>query len=118
PIMIGSGIQQINTLIDRILASGLPEGSIAALNYSNRLGLFIINLFSAAVYSVFYTSMSNYFTAGQSEQFKKLLRNTINVSFILVLPASAGFLVLRLPIVKMIFERGLFDSSASEVTAI
>lgn len=118
PIMIGSGLQQINTLVDRILASGLPEGSVAALNYSNRLSLFIINLFSVAVATVYYTSMSNYFAAGQTEAFKKLLRNTINLSIVFIVPASVGIIVLRLPIVKMIFERGLFDHSASETTAI
>jgi putative peptidoglycan lipid II flippase len=118
PIMIGSGLQQINTIVDRMLASGLPEGSIAALNFSNRLNLFIIGFISAAVVSIYYTSMSNYFSAGESEKFKKLLRNTINVSTLFIIPATAGFLVLRLPIVRLIFERGKFDSTASEMTAV
>jgi len=118
PILIGSGIQQINTIIDRILASGLGEGSVAALNYSNRLSMFIIGLLSAAVVSIYYTSMSNYFSSGQSELFKKLLRNTINVSILIIIPASVGFIVLRLPIVQLIFERGMFDRTASEMTAL
>jgi putative peptidoglycan lipid II flippase len=118
PIMIGSGIQQINTLVDRILASGLGEGSIAALNFSNRLSVFIIGLLSAAVVSIYYTSMSNYFSAGQNELFKKLLRNTVNVSILIIVPASVGFIVLRLPIVQLVFERGMFDRAASEMTAV
>ncbi|MBJ6361618.1 murein biosynthesis integral membrane protein MurJ [Paenibacillus sp. GCM10012307] len=118
PIMIGSGIQQINTIVDRIMASGLSEGSIAALNFSNRLSLFIIGLLSAAVVSIFYTSMSNYFSAGKDELFKRLLRNTINVSIIIIVPASVGLIFLRLPIVQMIFERGMFDRNASEMTAV
>jgi len=118
PILIGTGIQQINTMVDRILASGLAEGSIAALTFSNRLGVFITGLLSAAVVSIYYTSMSNYFSAGKDELFKKLLRNTINISTILIIPASVGFMVLRLPIVQLIFERGMFDSTASEMTAV
>jgi putative peptidoglycan lipid II flippase len=118
PIMIGTGIQQINTMVDRILASGLPEGSIAALSFSIRLGLFITGLLSAVVVSVYYTSMSNYYSSGKDEAFKKLLRNTINVSTVLIVPASIGFMTLRLPIVKLLFERGMFDSTASEMTAI
>lgn len=118
PIMIGSGIQQINALVDRVMASGLPEGSIAALNFSNRLSLFVIGLLSAAVVSVFYTSMSNYFAAGQSELFKKLLRNTINIALLITLPVSVGFIVLRLPIIQIVFERGMFDRTASELTAV
>jgi putative peptidoglycan lipid II flippase len=118
PIMIGSGIQQINTLVNRILASGLTEGSIAALNFSNRLSLFITSLFSAAIVSVYYTSMSKYFTTGEELLFKKLLKNTINISGLLIIPASFGLIVLRLPIVQLIFERGAFDSAASIMTSI
>ncbi|HEX7057459.1 MAG TPA: lipid II flippase MurJ, partial [Bacilli bacterium] len=118
PIMIGSGIQQINTLVDRMLASGLAEGSIAALNFSLRLSVFVIGLLSAAIGSVYYTSMSSYFSAGKEELFKKLLRNTVNISVLLIIPASVGFIVLRKPIVQLIFQRGLFDEAASEMTAI
>ncbi len=62
--------------------------------------------------------MSKYFSAGQDELFKRMLKNTINISVIIILPASVGFIVLRLPIVKLIFERGMFDSTASEMTAV
>ena len=118
PTIIGSGIQQINTMVDRMLSSGLESGSVAALNFANRLNLFIIGLLSAVVGSVYYTSMSKYFAESRIEEYKKLLRNTVNILTIIVLPASFGFFVLRLPIVKFVFERGVFDSKASDMTAI
>lgn len=66
PILIGSGIQQINTMVNQIMASGLEEGSIAALNFSNRLSLFIIGLLSAAIVSVFFTHQcQNIFLQGK-----------------------------------------------------
>ena len=34
PAFLGAGANQINTLVDRMLASGLPEGRVAALNYA------------------------------------------------------------------------------------
>ncbi|GAB6256318.1 murein biosynthesis integral membrane protein MurJ [Peribacillus sp. N1] len=117
PIIIGSGVQQINWIVDRMLASGLPEGSIAALNYSNRLNAFIIGLLSAVVTTIFYTSMSNYYSQGKEKEFKEMLRKTINILIILIIPASIGFFVLRLPIVKLIFLRGSFDIEAAEMTA-
>ncbi|MBF8983799.1 murein biosynthesis integral membrane protein MurJ [Lutibacter sp. B2] len=118
PILIGNGIQQINTMVDRMLASGLPEGSVSALNFSNRLVLFIVGLMSAAVASIYYTSMSKYHTEGNDDAFKKLLRNTTNILVLIVLPAMVGFMILRLSIVSLIFERGLFDRNASEMTAV
>ena len=45
PVMLGSAVQQLNVLIDRMLASGLSEGSISALNFANRLNGFVYGLF-------------------------------------------------------------------------
>jgi len=117
PILIGTGIQQINTMVDRMLASGLAEGSVAALTFSSRLGLFITGLLSAAVVSIFYTSMSKYYSSGSELLFKKLLKNTINVSNILIIPASIDFIILRTPIVQAIYERGMFANNATKMTA-
>jgi putative peptidoglycan lipid II flippase len=88
PILLGSGISQINTFVDRSLASGLPDGSIAALNFSNRLSLFVLGLVSASVVSVFYAAMSNLTATGQDQEYKTLLRNTVNGILLLLLPAA------------------------------
>jgi putative peptidoglycan lipid II flippase len=117
PILLGSGISQINTFVDRSLASGLPDGSIAALNFSNRLSLFVLGLISASVVSVFYASMSKLTATGQDQEYKTLLRSTVNGILLLLVPATAGMIVLRLPIIRLIYERGLFDAAASEMTA-
>lgn len=118
PIMIGSGIQQINVWIDRVLSSGLPEGSVAALNYAGRLSFFIIGLLSATVASIYYTALSQFFAAGDHPAFKNLLKTMINVSHLLIIPASAGLILLREPIVQAVYERGMFDERASAMTAL
>ncbi len=117
PILIGSSIQQINVIIDRILASRLNEGSIAALNFSNRLSTFIMGLFSVAIGSIFYTTMSKYSSSGQEELFKTMLRYTINILTLLIIPATVGLIVLRTPVVQIVFQRGLFDHSATALTS-
>lgn len=117
PVLIGSGIEQINIIVDRVLASGLATGSVAALSFATRLGLFVISLFSSAIYSVFYASMSNYISSGNNESFKRLLKNTINISVILTVPAMVGIIILRLPIVQLIYQRGLFDNRDSVITS-
>ncbi len=118
PTAIGTGIQQINSIVDRMIGSGLTEGSIAALNFSNKLGMFIMGLLFASISSVFYTAMANHSANKNVEEFKNLLKGTVNTLTLLIIPASVGFAVLRLPIVKLVFERGAFDSNASEMTAV
>lgn len=118
PTAIGTGIQQINSIVDRMIGSGLAEGSIAALNFSNKLGMFIMGLLFASISSVYYTAMANHRANNNMDEFKNLLKGTVNTLSLLIVPASVGFIVLRLPIVKLVFERGAFDGGASEMTAI
>lgn len=118
PTAIGTGIQQINSIVDRMIGSGLAEGSIAALNFSNKLGMFIMGLLFASISSVFYTAMANHSANKNIDEFKNLLKGTVNTLTLLIIPASVGFAVLRLPIVKLVFERGAFDGGASEMTAV
>lgn len=118
PTAIGTGIQQINSIVDRMIGSGLSEGSIAALNFSNKLGLFVMGLLFASISSVFYTAMANHSANKNMDEFKTLLKGTVNTLTLLIIPASVGFIVLRLPIVKLVFERGAFDGVASEMTAV
>jgi putative peptidoglycan lipid II flippase len=118
PILFGSSLLQINTMVDKILASGLAEGSVAALNFSHFINVFIIGILLATVTSIYYTSMSNYYSQGRVVEFKQLLKTTINILTIIVVPASIGFCVLRYPVVQIIFQRGSFDREASEKTAL
>jgi putative peptidoglycan lipid II flippase len=48
PVFIASGIGQINTFVDKTLASGLAEGSVAALNY----GMILVGLITGMTISI------------------------------------------------------------------
>lgn len=72
PVLIGTSIQVINTYVDRMIASYLPAGSIAALNYANRLIGF--DIFSMAIAIVIYPMLSRYFASNDIDEFKKELR--------------------------------------------
>ena len=52
PVLIGVAVNQINTMVDRTLASTLVEGSISALNYANKLNGFVMALFITSVGAV------------------------------------------------------------------
>lgn len=117
PILLGNAIQTIDTLVNRILASGLAEGSMAALNFSNRLALFIVSLVSLGVGTVCYTKMSELGAQKEYGELARFLRSIINLLTLIVLPATVGMMVLNLPIIKLVFEYGAFDSSSSTMTA-
>lgn len=118
PVMIGMAVNQINTMIDKSLASTLVEGSISALTYANKLNDFVIALFITSIVSVIYPSLSKLSTEDNKAKFIKFIQQSINFVLLLVLPISVGAMVLSKPIVQLLFERGQFDSRATNMTSI
>lgn len=118
PVLIGVAVNQINTMVDRTLASTLVEGSISALNYANRLNLFVMNLFITSIAAVIYPMLSNLSTNNEKEAFNDSVVKSVNSVSLLIIPISIGAIVLSKPIVKILFQRGEFDERATIMTSI
>lgn len=118
PVLIGVAVNQLNTMIDRTLASTLAEGSISALNYANKLNGFVIGLFIVSIVTVIYPILSKLSSSGNKDEFISSITKSINSVILLVLPISVGAIVLATPIVRLLFERGEFDARATSMTAI
>jgi putative peptidoglycan lipid II flippase len=117
PIFIGTATYQIYLAINRFFASGLSEGSISALNYASKLMNLPLGIFVSAVSSAIFPLLA----AQAMEKDRTLLTGSINRGLKLVLlvtlPAAAGLMALRVPIVQLLFERGAFDRQATLLTA-
>lgn len=118
PVLIGVAVNQVNTLVDRTLASTLPVGTVSALSYSNKLTSFVIAIFITSISSVIYPILSQLSSENNKERFTSSVIKSINCVIILVLPITVGTIVLALPIVRVLFERGAFDAKATSLTAL
>lgn len=118
PVFIGVAVNQVNSVIDKTLASTLVEGSISALNYANRLNSFVMGMFISSVASVVYPMLSKLSSENNKEKFIESVAKSINSVVLLVIPISVGAIVLATPIVEILFQRGAFDARATKMTAI
>lgn len=118
PVIVGVAVNQVNSMIDRTLASTLVEGSISALNYANKLNGFVMALFITSVSVVIYPILSKLSSENNDEEFIDAIVQCINSVMLLVIPISVGAIVLSNPIVKILFERGAFDTNATHMTSI
>ena len=118
PVLIGVAVNQINTMVDRTLASTLVEGSISALNYANKLNGFVMAMFITSVAAVIYPMLSKLSSEDDTEKFTSSVVQSINSVILLVIPISVGAIVLATPIVKLLFQRGEFDARATSMTSI
>lgn len=117
PVIIGVSVNQINTLVDRTLASSIAVGGISALNYANRLNLFVQGLFVAPVATVMYPMISKMAAEDNIDGMKKSVSEAINSISLLVIPATIGAMLFAEPVVKLLFGRGAFDPQAISMTS-
>lgn len=117
PVILGTSVTQINILIDRTIASQLNEGSISALTYANTLKQFVIGIFVTTITTIMFPQISKMAAADNMKSLRKLLQESIGSVSMLVIPASIGFMIFAEPIVRLLYGRGSFDSTAIELTS-
>lgn len=117
PVLLGSTVQQINTVIDKTLASNLVDGSISALNYAAKMNDVVVSVFIAAITTVVFPMLSKAFAQGDRGAIRSIMEQGINTILIITVPATIGIMVLSEPIVRIFFERGAFDSTATYMTS-
>lgn len=116
PVIVGVSVNQINTLVDRTIASGLVVGGISALNYANRLNGFVQGLIVTPVATVLYPSISKMAANDNIKGLKAAINEAINSISILIMPITVGAMLFAEPIVKLLFGRGAFDANAITLT--
>ncbi len=117
PAMLGAAVYQINIVIGNLLASLLSEGAISYLYYADRLVQFPLGLFGIAIATAVLPSLSKQAAQGRKRQLADTFAYAMkSVSFI-TLPAMAGLIVLREPILTLIFQRGAFGPESVRLTA-
>ena len=113
PATMGMAVAQINIFISTILASYLAEGSITYLYYSMRLIQFPIGIFGVAMGMAVLPTLSEHAVKGDFDSLRSDFSFALRLLFFMTIPAMAGLIALREPIVNMLFQRGKFDYAAT-----
>lgn len=117
PIFLGTAVNQLYLAINRFFASGLAEGSISALNYAGKLMNLPMGIFVLAVSSAIFPTLSEQAVQDRRADLSQTLSRGLKAVLMITFPAAAGLMALKVPIVKLLFERGAFDALATQMTA-
>lgn len=118
PMLVGVAIGQLNTAVDRALATTLGDGPLSALNYAARLNDFVMALFVASIITVIYPKLSKLSNSENKNGFVDTIVKSSNCIILMVLPIAVGAIVLAEPIVRILFERGQFDAYSTHMTSV
>ena len=117
PAVFGAAIYQVNVLISTLIASFLQEGSISYLYYASRLIEFPLGIFAVAIGTAVLPSMSRYAARMEMNELKDTLSFALRLVFFFTIPAMVGLIVLRIPIISVLFQRGEFGYETTVLTA-
>jgi len=118
PVIIGAGANSLNMVVDKYIASYLEVGSVSALDYAQKLILFINTIITTSVTSVVYPLMANMRHSGDNNGFINILKKAILYLAILLIPITIGVMIFGKDIVKIIYERGKFTEHAVYITTL
>jgi len=119
PGFIGIGIAQINLLVDTIFANAkvMPVGSLISLYVADRVTELVLGGYAIAVATAILPMMSHQAAVGDHEGMKKTFVFALRIVSFITIPAAVGLVILREPIVQVLFQHGLFVAESTRLTA-
>jgi len=117
PVFLSSSLGQINSFVDKYLASGLPEGSVSALSYGFTLFAVIASFTYAIIMTILYPRMSKAFAENDVNRVNDLSSRTLNVLLVITVPFTLGSFVYSNEVVQAIYERGSFNPESTALVA-
>jgi putative peptidoglycan lipid II flippase len=116
PATMGLAAVEVNIFVSTIFASHEP-GAVSWLTYAFRILYLPIGVFGVALGTIATTGLARRAAAGDMEGLRETLRQSLRMLAFLTLPATVGLMVLGVPIIRLLFERGRFGSHDTERTA-
>jgi putative peptidoglycan lipid II flippase len=108
---------QARTMIDYRFASGMGPGFASSLGYAKGLTDTLINLIPFAVGVVIYPFFSDLNVGGDRRKTTDALMGALRTMALILVPISVALMILRVPVVQLVFERGKFGMDSVLLTA-
>jgi putative peptidoglycan lipid II flippase len=115
PRVVGLAVFQVNFIAVTAFASTTGPENVAAINYAWQLLMLPHGVLALSISTVVFPTLAALYSKGQKEQFRGTLDRTLRPLIFLSIPSGIGLLLLRKPIVQVIFQGGDFDASSTKL---
>ena len=117
PRVFGAAVVQLNFWVNTNLGSRMAAGSLISLAYGFMLMLMAQAVIAQSVAIAAMPTFSAQHALGKQDEMRTSLASALRGMFLLALPASVGLILLARPIISMLYQRGEFTATVSEMTA-
>ncbi|SEA48098.1 murein biosynthesis integral membrane protein MurJ [Microbulbifer marinus] len=117
PAIFGVSVTQISLVLDTVLASFLPTGSVSWLYFSDRLTELPLGVFGVAVATVILPNLSRQHAGGDPRRFRHTLDWALRSVTLISLPAAVALIVLAEPLLTTLFQYGQMEPRDMQMAA-
>lgn len=118
PLVLSGLVVRVTVVIDRFLASNLPEGSIAHLGYAFRVVSALGVGVSTGLGAVLFPALADAIARRDMERFRETASASLRTIWLVVAPIVTVAIALADGGVRLVFERGAFTSADSRAVAL
>jgi putative peptidoglycan lipid II flippase len=117
PAIVGSFLMCSTGLVDKSMAAMLPAGSVAALNYGNRIVTLPIIIASTALSTAVMPYFSKMVASEDWHNIRKLLKRYLILIFAASVPLTGFIILFSEQIVQALLQRGSFTENDTQIVA-
>ena len=119
PSLFSMGVYPINLLVDKLFATSwrMPAGSVTSLYVAERVMQLVLGSYAIAMATALLPAMSHQFAAGNYAEMKRTFAFSLRVVSFIAIPAAVGLILLRRPIIQVLFQHGEFVAGSTILTA-
>jgi putative peptidoglycan lipid II flippase len=118
PRLAGVAVVQLNFWVNTNLASGYSEGSVTGLTYGFTLMLMPLMFIAQAIATASLPTFSEQVALGKHAEMRSSLASALRAVLLLSIPASVGMILLRIPLVQLLYQNGeAFTSESTQLVA-
>ena len=119
PGLVAASAYQINFLLGTFFATSprMPSGSVASLYVAERLMQLVLGSYAIAISTALLPTMSHQVAAGNYDEMKRTFGFSLRIVSFITIPAAVGLILLREPIIQVLFQHGQFGARSTALTA-
>lgn len=115
PMLLSSGLLQINTLVDTQVASSFGVGSVTALSQAAKVNSLAYTVFSTSLMQIIYAKMTKAYASGNMTHFECIIKKQVKVILLFIVPCAIILSLFAKEIIQILFLRGNYTVEAAEI---
>ncbi len=117
PVTISLGLINFNLLINSFFGSYVSDQAPAAMDKAFRIYQLPQGVFSVAIATVLFPTLTRFANAGEIGNLRATMANGMRQILFVLIPAAAAILALSEPMIRLVYQRGAFDSAETTLVA-